>query len=196
MTVFLSSQRSDNLGKGVNLYRCKRIAIIGIGGAGKSTLSRKIAGLTGLPLFHIDAMRDWKGYWEPTPTAEFLYEHSCIVSAKEWIIEGFIERETENRLAAADIILFLDYSGIVCAWRVLRRWLRYRNKSRPDLCPLARVTLDLYFLMKVLKRTQRVDIENILKDVDQGKVIRFHSPRQLKYLIAPQLNSSTNIKTL
>ena len=40
------------------MFEYKKIAVIGCCGAGKSVFSRKLASVTGLPLYHLDIM-----YW-------------------------------------------------------------------------------------------------------------------------------------
>ena len=47
----------------------KRIAIIGPGGAGKSTLAHQIGAKLGLPVIHLDA-HYWHEGWVETPKEE------------------------------------------------------------------------------------------------------------------------------
>jgi adenylate kinase family enzyme len=44
--------------------------IIGPGGSGKSTLAIKIGEITGLPVYHLDAL-NWKAGWIATPDNEW-----------------------------------------------------------------------------------------------------------------------------
>ena len=47
----------------------RRIAIIGAGGAGKSTLARQLGEVLGIEVIHLDALF-WKPGWVDTPRDE------------------------------------------------------------------------------------------------------------------------------
>src|SRR5207244_1610383 len=49
--------------------RMNHVAIVGSGGAGKSTFARELGRLTGLPVYHLDCYM-WKPGWVMTPDAE------------------------------------------------------------------------------------------------------------------------------
>ncbi len=59
--------------------RLKRIAIIGCGGAGKSTLARELGKILDLPVVHLDRVY-WKPGWEPTPREAFVAEQRKIMA--------------------------------------------------------------------------------------------------------------------
>ena len=48
----------------------KRVVVIGSGGAGKSTFSRKLGEATGLEVIHLDGIY-WRPNWEKTPKDEW-----------------------------------------------------------------------------------------------------------------------------
>ena len=114
-----------------------RISVIGISGSGKSIFSRKLAECLQLPLFHMDQLF-WKGNWEAIPEAEYLVKHAELIQRPQWIIEGYVDEKMSDRLKAADLVLYLDYSGARSAWHVLRRWFMHRKESRPELPSEAR----------------------------------------------------------
>jgi adenylate kinase family enzyme len=158
-----------------------KIAILGITGAGKSTLSRRIAERTGLPLFHMDALF-WKKGWTEVPAEEYLKEHADILANNErWIIEGWLNHSMAARLAQADLIIYLDYPGWLCALHYIERWLKHRNVARPELPEdsLERFKFRRFFI--ILFRGERAEIEQSLSYAgDSSKIIRFTSPTKLE----------------
>ena len=160
----------------------KRIAIVGISGSGKSTVSRVIAEKTKLPLFHMDQLF-WKGNWEAIPEHEYVANHQELIKKDEWIIEGYIDGPMADRLKRADLIIYLDYSGIRCFLYILRRWLLHRKESRPELHPEALERFSPRLLRVVITRKEREHIEEALEGIDQTDVVRLHTPRELKNLL-------------
>ena len=156
-----------------------RIAIIGISASGKSIAAREIASKTGLPLIYMDQLF-WKGDWEEVPEAEYLQKHQEIIQHDQWIIEGYIEENMAERLKRADLILYLDYPGWRCAWRLVRRWLTHRKQARPELHKDALEGWDNETFWKVLQRKERIRIEAALLVAGNPKTMRFKSPGELK----------------
>jgi adenylate kinase family enzyme len=114
-----------------------RVLVIGSGGAGKSTFATRLGALTGLPVIHLDAYY-WRPNWVPTPEAEWHARVDALLVGERWIMDGNYGGTLERRLARADTVIFLDLPRWRCLARVLRRWLRYRGRSRPSAgqgCP-------------------------------------------------------------
>ena len=106
----------------------KKIMVIGCPGSGKSTFSRKLHKMTGIPLFHLDMMN-----WNPDRTTVdkevFLERLSNTITKSEWIIDGNYGSTIELRLQACDTVIFLDYSLDVCLNGIEER----RGKARTDM---------------------------------------------------------------
>lgn len=124
----------------------RRILLIGSGGAGKSTLARTLAERTGLPLIHLDALF-WRPGWVETPAAEWRGTVAGLLQREAWVMDGNFGGTLDLRLAACDTAIFLDLPPAVCLWRVMKRRLRYRGESRPDMTPGCPERLDLDFLL-------------------------------------------------
>ena len=110
----------------------RRVLVIGSGGAGKSTLAARIAERTGLPVVHLDALY-WRPGWVPTPPDEWAARVAALCARDAWVMDGNYGGTLDMRLAACDTVIFLDLPRAVCVARVVRRWLRYRGRRRPDM---------------------------------------------------------------
>ncbi|MBR3840446.1 MAG: adenylate kinase [Erysipelotrichales bacterium] len=106
----------------------KRIMIIGCPGSGKSTFSRELHKITGIPLFHLDMM-----YWNADKTTVdrdvFIKRLSEVVKKDSWIIDGNYNSTIELRLQYCDTVVFLDYPLDVCLAGVKERM----GKARSDI---------------------------------------------------------------
>ncbi|HKD81942.1 MAG TPA: adenylate kinase [Candidatus Angelobacter sp.] len=122
----------------------KRVVILGRGGAGKSTLARRLGELTKLPVIELDKLF-WQPGLAPTPRDEWITAQESLIREERWIMDGDLGPydAVEVRLRAADTIVFLDFALLRCAWRAIHRaregsdfwrWLlAYRRESRPIL---------------------------------------------------------------
>ena len=106
----------------------KRIMVIGCPGSGKSTFSRTLHKLTGIPLIHLDMM-NWNSDGTTVDKAIFGERLSNTIQKDEWIIDGNYGSTIELRLQACDTVIFLDYPLNVCLDGIKER----RGKARADM---------------------------------------------------------------
>lgn len=161
--------------------------IIGCGGAGKSTLARRLGEVLGLPVTHLDA-EYWRAGWIETPKDEWRGKVETLARGERWIIDGNYNGTLPIRLEAAETVIFLDYPWYVCLWRVLKRVAKYRGTTRPDLTPGCPERLEWEFLKWIcidFPRRSRVRILQLLEASQDGKRIIVHrSPRETQRLLA------------
>ncbi|MCW5798299.1 MAG: hypothetical protein KIT40_07365 [Nitrospira sp.] len=86
----------------------KRVAVFGNAGGGKSTLAKKLADITGLPLHPVDSIK-YKTGGEEVPHAEYLDIHTGLLRNERWIIDGFgCMASAWEQFAAADTLVYVD----------------------------------------------------------------------------------------
>jgi adenylate kinase family enzyme len=118
------------------------VAVLGRGGAGKSTFATRLGQIAGLPVVELD-----KHFWRPglvaTPKDQWAAIQQELAKHDKWIMDGDLGPYDvlDVRLQAADTVVVLDFPFVRCAWRAIRRsrenadfwrWLwSYRRRSLP-----------------------------------------------------------------
>jgi len=157
----------------------KRVSIIGSGGAGKSTLARRMGEILELPVIHLDS-RFWRPGWTETPTEEWRQIVEDLVKPDRWIIDGNFGGTMEIRLEASDTVIYLDYPPFVCLRRAIKRWITHWNKTRPDMGEGCPEKMDSEFLRWVwmFPTETKPNIEKRLLNLNQKtRLVRLTSPR-------------------
>lgn len=102
----------------------KKIAVFGKPGSGKSTMSKRLALTTGIPLHPLDSIVYQKN-GDLVDRQTFDEAHDRMLSNDSWIIEGFGPMGPFNqRLAAADTLIYIDLPYVVSYWLVTKRLLK------------------------------------------------------------------------
>lgn len=101
-----------------------KVAVFGNAGGGKSTLSKRLAQITGLPWVPLDSLQFQPGGAE-VPHAEFKAAHDALLTQDQWIVDGFGSLDTVwARLAVADTLVYLDMPVLRHYWWVTKRFLQ------------------------------------------------------------------------
>lgn len=116
-----------------------RIAVIGCGGSGKTTVARRLGAALGAPVTHLDSVF-YDADWNPLDHGRFAAVQRDLVAAPRWIIDGNYASTLPIRLAAADTVIFLDLPATACLWGVARRRLANRADQNPEAGIYNRVT--------------------------------------------------------
>lgn len=106
----------------------KKIMVIGCPGSGKSTFSRVLHEIRGLPVCHLD-MLFWNADRTIVPKEIFRKRLTEVIAQDSWIIDGNHGSTMELRIQACDAVVFLDYPLDVCMDGIMER----RGKERPDI---------------------------------------------------------------
>ena len=161
-----------------------RIAILGYSGSGKSTLARKLGEIYGADVLHFDTIHflpDWKERSREEKeriTREFLDTHDS------WVIDGnYSKLFYERRMKEADIIILMLFNRFSCLYRVICRYMKYRNTTRPDMCEGCNEKLDGEFVKWVLHdgrtRRKKKHYKDIISEYRE-KVIVVKNQKQLE----------------
>ena len=143
----------------------EKIIVLGCSGSGKSTFSKKLHSITGLPLIHLDNVW-WKTDKTHISREEFDRELEHMFNENAWILDGDYSRTYEVRFQACDTVIFLDYDFEKCMEGITERvgkkrtdipWVeheldpvlvelvrRYSEENRPVICSLLEKSSDKY----------------------------------------------------
>jgi len=98
-----------------------------------------------------------------------------LVKKEEWIIDGNFNATMDIRLNVADTIIYVDISRVICIYRVLKRMIQYRGKSRLDMAAGVNERFDIDFLKWVwdYPKTKKPLILEKLEQLPNDKKILF-----------------------
>jgi adenylate kinase family enzyme len=166
----------------------QRVMIIGQPGSGKSTLARALGARTGLPVVHIDHIH-WQPGWVERSRDEKTRLCHEVEARDAWIFEGGHSVTWGNRLARADVLIWLDLPVAIRFWRVLLRTVVYHGRLRPDLpenCPegFHRETLPFWRYIWRTRNSARARLQLLWDGVPGDKAkLRLTSAREVgRYL--------------
>lgn len=165
-----------------------RICIIGGSGTGKTTLSNNLGKLLDLPTCHIDGIHHLAN-WEIRDQEERDRIILDKVKEDKWIIDGTYRSTLKERVEAADVVIYLDYSSVAQVKGALGRFLKNHGKEKPEI-PGCEERMSLTFLLWVWnwRKNKRDEIMEKLKSVDQNKIMIFKNRRQLNKWFKEEFN--------
>ncbi len=163
----------------------KRILVIGSCGAGKSTFAKRLHKVTGLHLIHLDRFYHKPNWGKPTDD-EWKAKVKELISGDEWIMDGNYGGTMELRMERADTVIWLDFPRILCTYRILKRTIQYRNKTRSDMAEGCNERFDWEFTKYVwnFKRDKNPLLEERLKKFNKLKQIRLKSKDEIETFFA------------
>lgn len=146
--------------------------VIGPGGSGKSTFARRLGQILGIEVKHLDRFY-WRAGWTKPSKEEWLQTVKELTSGDSWILDGNFGGTLALRVERCDTIIFLDLPRLLCLWRVAKRRLLYRNRSRPDMAEGCTEKLDREFISWVwnYSRTSRPRVVKLLEEHKGSKEI-------------------------
>ena len=157
-----------------------RVMIIGCGGAGKSTLARKLGEKTGLPVVHLDQIWWAPGNWQHLQKQEFDERLLAELEKPRWILDGNFNRTIEARLEVCDTVIYLDYPRLVCLKNWLGRVIKNWGRHRPDMTEGCNEWFDPEFVKCIwnFNKNNRARYYEILNGARDKRVYILKSRRQ------------------
>ena len=162
----------------------ERIIIIGCGGAGKSTLARKLGEVLDLPVVHLDKLF-WKPNWVEKSNEEFDALLAQELAKDRWIMDGNFNRTMPERMKRCDTIIYLDFSRFACLMGVLKRIITTYGTVRPDMGEGCPERIDLEFLKWVwnFNKNKRESYYKMLNEAENVETIVLKNRRAVKMFL-------------
>jgi adenylate kinase family enzyme len=175
----------------------KKVAVFGNAGGGKSTLSKRLSEITGLPIYSTDKMKYLPGGIEVSQ-ADYSQTHAKILAADRWIIDGFGCIETIwLRLDEADSLVFVDLPLYVHFWLVTKRLITGSFKlpeGWPENSPILRSSISSYRVLWLChKRLTPRYREYIDRAQTTKRVYHLRSTEQISQFLQA-IKAETNFK--
>ena len=141
----------------------EKVAVFGNAGAGKSTLAKHLAAITGLPLYPLDAIKFRSGKYRPeerdggeVSQEEYLRLHADLLKRDRWIIDGYDSVASAwQRFDAADTLIYVDLPLLTHYRWVTKRFVKglFRNpEGWPENSRLWSSTLSGYRVIRLCHR--------------------------------------------
>ena len=133
----------------------KKVAVFGNAGGGKSTLARRLAEFTRLPLYPLDIIQYRAGSGK-IPHDEYLKAHAELLQRDAWIIDGFgCVKSAWERFAAADTLVYVDLPLFTHFRWITKRFVKglfATPEGWPENSPMLRSTLEGYHVLWLCHR--------------------------------------------
>ena len=155
----------------------QRVVIVGPGGAGKSTLARRLGARTGLPLIHLDE-HFWHPGWIETPRDTWRIRQRELFAGDAWIADGNYSATLDERLPRADTVIFLDFPVWRTIPRALRRSIGHRGTAvQAEGCPERVDVQFLRWIANYRRRSRPVVLAAIAEHAPRARVHVLRNPR-------------------
>jgi adenylate kinase family enzyme len=161
-----------------------KVAVFGNAGGGKSTLARRLAELTQLPLHPLDTIQFRPG-GGAVPHEQYLKAHSALLTREAWIIDGFgCLASAWERFAAADTLVYVDLPLITHFWWVTKRLLKGQfatPEGWPANSPIWTSTINSYKVVWLCHRGLTPRYRQLVAGAARAKrVHHLTSPREIR----------------
>lgn len=160
-----------------------KIAVIGYSGSGKSTLARKLSEIFHTAVLHFDSVHFLPNWEVRDDEDKKRIIKNFLDSNASWVIDGnYPKLYYERRMDEADVIVILLFNRFSCLIRAYKRYIKYKNTTRPDMAEGCKEKFDTEFAKWILWDGRTKQAKGRYKDVilQYGeKVIVIKNQKQL-----------------
>jgi adenylate kinase family enzyme len=165
----------------------RKVAVFGNAGGGKSTLARRLAEVTGLPLHPLDTIQFRTGGGK-VPHEEYMKIHTDLIGRDQWIIDGYgCVASAWERFTAADTLVYIDLPLVTHYRWVTKRLVKglFQNpEGWPENSPVWSSTLDSYRVIWLCHRRLTPRYRQLVADASSSKrVHHLRSPAEMKVFL-------------
>lgn len=158
-----------------------KILVYGVTGSGKTVLAQRIGERLGLPWYSVDDLT-WEPGWVPVPLDVQRTRIAGICAQREWVLDTAYGAWNDIPLAAADLVVGLDFPRWLSLGRLLRR-TAVRVATRTPVCNgnresirilLSKDSIVVWHFRSFRRKRQR--LRRWHSDPDGPAVLLFRSP--------------------
>lgn len=165
----------------------KKIMVLGVSaGVGKSTFARQLGRKLSVNVCHLDQLF-WEPNWVMTSEEKFTRaQKEFIESNDKWIIEGNYSGTYDLRAREADTIIYLELPLIVCLYRVVKRWIKTKGRTRIDMAEGCPEKIDWTFIKFILttynrrKKKMRIRLEKFKAEHHTHRIYLLKGKKEIR----------------
>ncbi|MEU9886857.1 topology modulation protein [Sphaerisporangium sp. NPDC051011] len=141
----------------------RKVAVIGCGGSGKTTLGRRLGSILDAPVTHLDVVY-YDDDWNTLSKEKFAAVQEELVSAPAWVIDGNFASTLPIRLKAADTVIFLDLSPLTCLLGIAQRRIRHGGGQHDAIGVYDRITWEFIKYVWNYRRTMAPRVRKLIDE--------------------------------
>ncbi|MGH3513174.1 MAG: DNA topology modulation protein FlaR [Pseudonocardiaceae bacterium] len=169
----------------------RRVAIIGCGGGGKTTIGRRLAAAIGTRATHLDAVY-YDDEWNTLPQEKFAAVQAELVAADAWVIDGNYVATLPIRLRRATHVIFLDLPTATCLWGIAQRRWRYRGGQHDTIGVYDRITWGFLTYVWGYRREMAPRVRAVLAEHAGHAQVHIVRSRRAANRLTEQLHSAAD----
>ena len=128
-----------------------KIAIIGYSGSGKSTLAGILGEKYKIPILHFDTVQFLPDWVIREQDEKLRITKEFLDSNDSWVIDGnYSKLFFDRRMEEADEIIVMTFNRFSSLFRAYKRYIKYKNTTRPDMAEGCNEKFDFEFATWIL----------------------------------------------
>jgi adenylate kinase family enzyme len=169
------------------LRRAERVLVLGCSGGGKSTLSKRLSGVLGLPFVSMDRDFYWLPGWVKRDREETRQLIAEAVSRDRWLMDGTGASSFDLRMPRTDFVVWVRMPRWLCLWGVFSRCIRHLGRTRPEMALGCRERLPdrtfLSFIWHFEKQTSPRIVDGLRRFSPDSPVLVLNSRGEMRGLL-------------